>query len=412
VRGRSRPIAVPASLAAVTAALVWATTQYGDYPFELGPAVRLLESGHLHQALASAPVYGGSLVPRLPAILLAHAAGGGAMAVYRAGAFACLLGVVVLATVLDRRMVEDGRSGAQRLALAATCLIPLVLLRCLSLGHPEEALGGALCAGAVLLALRDRHAAAGLALGAAIAVKPWAVLAVGPAVCAGTGGWRAGARILLWAGVAGGAILLPFALADGSHLVATQRGAASAAGSFEPQQLFWPLHHARSHVAGGIIFHGAVGPGWVQRVSHPLIVASAVPLTAVFLLRRRRSATSGADALALLALLLVLRCVLDPWNQPYYAVPAILALAGWEVVALRRAPVWAPATAAVTWLAFHGARLAHADLRFATVVLWALTLAVVLSGRVWGARSEAGRLSLFGRRGQPRSSATAARSAA
>jgi hypothetical protein len=380
VRLRSHPAAVPAALAAGCVALLFASSQTGDYRQELGPAVGLLEAGHVQAGLASAPVYGGSLLPRLPLVLLTHLLGGGTLAVYRAGAFACLLAACALLSVLDRRLAAAGRSGIERAALAASCLLPLVLLRCLSLGHPEEALGGALCAGAVLLACRDRPAAAGIALGAAIAVKPWAVLAIGPALCAAPSGRL---RLGLWAAASAAAMLLPFALADGSHLVAAQRGAGTAAGSFEPQQLFWPLHQARTHHAGGLTYHGAVGPAWVQRLSHPLIVGAALPLTVLFALRRRRLPSAPrADALALLALLLVLRCALDPWDQPYYAIPAILALASWEVAALRRAPLWAPATAAVTWLLFHGPRLAHADLRFATCMAWTLALVVLLGARV------------------------------
>ena len=45
----------------------------------------------------------------------------------------------------------------------------------------------------------------------------------------------------------------------------------------------------------------------------------ALPLS--LLAWRRRS-----DPLLLLALLFVLRCVLDPWNTAYYALPAIIAL--------------------------------------------------------------------------------------
>lgn len=406
MRARASNAAVPAALAAACAVLAGATTQYGDYPFELAPAVHALLGGHLREALASAPVYGGSLLPRVPFVLAAHALGGGALAVYRAGAFACLLAVAALLTALDRRLAAAGRSGAERLALVATCLLSVALLRCLSLGHPEEALGGALCAGAVLLALGDRPVLAGLALGFAGAVKPWAVLAVAPVLFA-LPAWRSRAQAVAFAALAAGAALAPFALADLTHFTATQRGAASAAVSFEPQQLFWPLHVAHTHVAGGVVYHGAGGPAWVQRLSHPLIVAFALPLSALFALGRRRAGAARTDALALLALLLVLRCALDPWNQPYYAIPAILALASWEVTALRRAPLWAPAAAALTWLAFHGPRMEHTELRYAAIVLWTATLAAVLGARMWPRPRRA-----RGAAAQATSSATAARSAA
>ena len=68
---------------------------------------------------------------------------------------------------------------------------------------------------------------------------------------------------------------------------------------------------------------------WVPPVSHSLIVLIALPLG---LLLRRRGAR-GADPLALLALLFLLRCVLDPVDQGYFHVPFMLALLAWEVSA-------------------------------------------------------------------------------
>ena len=56
------------------------------------------------------------------------------------------------------------------------------------MGHPEEALAGALCALALLAALSGRPGWAGVALGAAVAAKPWAVLAILPALLAADGG--------------------------------------------------------------------------------------------------------------------------------------------------------------------------------------------------------------------------------
>jgi hypothetical protein len=43
--------------------------------------------------------------------------------------------------------------------------------------------------------------------------------------------------------------------------------------------------------------------------------------------------------LLLLALMLALRCMLDPWDISYYWLPFLLALLAWEVVATERAPV-------------------------------------------------------------------------
>lgn len=49
-------------------------------------------------------------------------------------------------------------------------------------------------------------------------------------------------------------------------------------------------------------------------------------------LRRGRFGLSGADAMALLALLGLLRCALDPLDNVYYHVPLLLALIGWDAL--------------------------------------------------------------------------------
>ena len=57
-----------------------------------------------------------------------------------------------------------------------------------------------------------------------------------------------------------------------------------------------------------------------------------LPLGALYAWRRRDEG-ARADALGLLALLLLLRCLLDPWNIDYYHAPFVLALLCWEAVA-------------------------------------------------------------------------------
>ena len=52
------------------------------------------------------------------------------------------------------------------------------------MGHPEELLGAALCAGAVLAAAARPLELAGVLLGLAVANKAWALLAVGPVLLA------------------------------------------------------------------------------------------------------------------------------------------------------------------------------------------------------------------------------------
>jgi hypothetical protein len=77
-------------------------------------------------------------------------------------------------------------------------------------------------------------------------------------------------------------------------------------------------------------------------------VGLGVPATWVAM----RRGTRAADALLLLALLLLLRCWLDPWDVVYYPLPFIVALAAWETTVARRAPVNAALATAATWLIF------------------------------------------------------------
>ena len=54
----------------------------------------------------------------------------------------------------------------------------------------------------------------------------------------------------------------------------------------------------------------------------------------------------------LLAVLLALRCALDPWDTVYYPIPFILALLSWETIASRRPPVLSLAACAIAWILF------------------------------------------------------------
>src|SRR6185436_11201893 len=110
----------------------------------------------------------------------ADAAGASDLGVYRAGVFACLLPLAALIFWLVRRMQESGRPALEQAAIIAVLLAAPVALRPLRDGHPEDLLAATFAAGAVLLALRSRAPLAGIALGLAVAFKPWAVIAAGP----------------------------------------------------------------------------------------------------------------------------------------------------------------------------------------------------------------------------------------
>jgi hypothetical protein len=409
VRAYLRENAIWVAAAAVaTAAMSWLGLYgfgWNDYDVEARPAVDALVHGHLGAFFANAPIYGGSLLERAPFALAPSLWGGGELAVYRMLALPCLLAAFVLGLALLTRARSQGSGVLTGAVALGLCVANPLTLAALELGHPDELLGGVLCVAAVLLAGRDRSAWAGLALGAAFANKEWAVLALGPVLLA------LPARRALCVSVAGAvsvALLAPFAVFGSSAFTTGLRGAASPGSTiFQPWQLWWFFGH-HGHVVRGLF--GAVKPGyrtapaWAGTISHPLIVLAALPLALGAWLRLRRSAqpfgarheppaaaaqsersTREGHALLLLALLLLLRCMLDTWDVVYYPLPFVLALAAWETLTLRRVPVLALSSAVAVWA---GCRwlpsFASADTQAAFFAAWSVPLAIGLGVALYG----------------------------
>src|SRR6202022_1889244 len=86
------------------------------------------------------------------------------------------------------------------------------------------------------------------------------------------------------------------------------------------------------------------------------------------------------DALLALALLLVLRCVLDTWDNVYYPLPAVLALLAWEIRGPReRPPALALSVTVLAWISFQWlpSRVSP-DAQAALFLAWSLPLAAGL----------------------------------
>lgn len=369
---------------------------WNDYDTEARAAVDALVQGHLTSFFQLAPVYGGSLLERAPFALAPSLWGGGELAIYRMLALPCMLAAAILGLwlVAQLRTRQTGR-----LTLAVTlglCVANPLTLAALELGHPDELLGAVLCVAAVLLAARGRWQWAALALGAAIANKQWAVLAIGPVLVALPGKRLA---CMALAGSLALAILAPFALFGGSAFSTNLRSAASPTSAiFQPWQLWWFFGHHGEVVRGAF---GAIKPGyrtapaWLGQMSHILIVALAVPLSIPVLMRRRADRESAhafrpnggrpagrdeTEALLLLALLLLLRCMLDTWDVVYYALPFVLALTAWETAVSRRPPVLALASAVAVWAGWRWLPgFASADAQAAFFIAWSVALAIGLA---------------------------------
>ena len=318
--------------------------------------------------------------------------------VFIVGSLPCILAVAVLVLWIKRLTAEHRRETLAAAAIATLCLVNLPTLRALHWGHPEELLCGALVVGAAIAALRAKALAAAVLLGLALATKQWALLALPPVLLAAP---AQRGRIALVSVAVAAALYAPFALASPDRFAEVLHGAGNpqamgqADGLTEKSDasetritaanVWWPLAEKRDEVRGGKQVTSAVVPHWVVSLSHGLIVLLAAPFAWLY---RRRGPRPREDALALLALLLLLRCALDPNDFDYYHVPLLLALGAWEGLSRPGRPPWATLAAAIgTGIAFLPYAAAFRDLYdFAlftqlAYMAWAVPLAVYL-GRV------------------------------
>ena len=375
-----RKLLAPVLLALVgTGLLAWlglATTSFTDYEQEAEPALNALRAGDVHEFLARLPAYGGSLILRSPFALVPGLFHGGQLAVFRSMAVPCLVAGAALGVLLWARARKAGLPGTAAYLALALCTVNPITLRTLEYGHPEELLGGVLCVGAALAALGRRPVAAGLLLGLAVANKPWAVLAVVPVLVVLD---RGHLRALAAAGAAATVLVAPMVLGDASGVQAARSVATTTGHLFQPWQVWW-FAGDYSHVVAARPDY-RVPPGWMSSIGHPFVIL--LPLLFSLACVRRLRAGRPEDGLLLLAVVLLLRCLLDPWNITYYALPFILALTAWEVVGVRRAPLLASAATLATWLSFEQLpQLLSPDAQAATYLAWSVPLTVALAWRL------------------------------
>jgi hypothetical protein len=369
---------------------------WNDYDAETRPAFDALVHGHLGAFLHLAPAYGGSLVLRAPFVLGTRLWGGGELAIYRAAAAPCLIASALLAVYLAARMRGLGSSKGARAVVLFLCVANPITISALEIGHPEELLGAVLCVAAVMAAMGDRPIWAGVLLGLAVANKEWALLAVGPVLL---GLPRHRVRGLVASGAVAGAVLVPLLLA-GSQAVLSQAKVTSASTGviFQPWQVWWFLgSHGHVVWSGHIKVGYRIAPIWLETFTHPLIVALSVPLTLLCVwLRKNPRPRPAHEPLLLLSLLLLIRCVLDPWDISYYSLPFLIALLSWEALSLPRPPVLALTATALAWFVFQATttelRLS-ADAQSVSFLAAALPALAVLSGALY-APGVSGRLGL------------------
>ena len=354
MRSRLTLVAALCAIAATSTVLAFANTSSGDYPRDAAPAMNSLLDGDVSAALAEQPLMGSfSLIVRLPFAALARATGGDDLRIYQLGTIPCLISVGLLGLALAGLMRRRGQPPAACAAAAILCLVNPLTWEAIRLGHPEELLGGALCVGAVLAALRGRTLASAVMLGLALATKQWAVIAVLPVLAAAPT-----RRVRLFAVSTGIALLLtvPLMLGNPSSFSGATDKAAWAGERVHPFNAVWPLASPEDRVIAvgdeQSVVTVRVIPNWLARALHPLIVLLAIPFTALWWRSRRRTPD---DALALLALLFLLRCLLDPVDNAYYHVPFLLALVAWEGLTRHGPPVVSLLSAAAIYYTIYKA---------------------------------------------------------
>ena len=304
-----------------------------DYVIDPGGPIDALVRGDWKEFFANQPLMGSfSLFVRAP--FVAPVFHNSISTVYWAGTVPCILALLGLAIWLLRDMQRRGRSDAEQAMVGAALILSPLSVRALHWGHPEELLGAALCVAAVIVASRGRGIFAGLLLGCAIATKQWAVLAALPALVAAPAPSRV--KLVAASAVVALAFTAPMLIGNPDRFMLVQSAASSADPQYvldgsggsplpgshvTPNNVYLPFAFTHETTQGTIYLqHPLVG-----RLAHPLIILIALPLT--FLLwRRRQGQPSVREALLLLALLFLARCVFDPMSLDYYHVPFLASL--------------------------------------------------------------------------------------
>ncbi|MFL5913805.1 MAG: glycosyltransferase 87 family protein [Gaiellaceae bacterium] len=370
-------------LAGAVAAIVLSSPMGGDYPGPTctgcdyaGPPIDALTHGDLHGFFAQQPFMGAvSLAVRAPFAWLARLGGGDALWQYRAGLIPCLLTLVLLAVALERRMRRERQPLLPRAVVVGLCIAGPMTFRTIGWGHPEELLGGALCVAAVMAATEERTVLAGLLLGAAIATKQWALLAIPPTLLALP---RARSQTTITALLAAGLLTLPMFLGDTARFLAQTHAAGLAWGGETPTNIWWAFAHQTGVVmrATGPVPVYAI-PHWLATLSHPLAVLLAVAVSIRYW--RDRAGRELHDALELLALLFLIRCLFDPFTISYHHAPFVIALLSFEAIRRRGIPLVSLYAALGLWsMSKFVAPALDPTLLYRAYLAWALPLLAYL----------------------------------
>ncbi len=326
-----------------------------DYPRDAGPPLTAIAHGDFARFFAQQPAMGGlSLYLRAPFVAAAQAWGGGSyITLYRWGDIPCVVSVALAGLWLGRFARGRGSGRIGEAAIVAVCLLNPLVHDALLEGHPEELLTTSLAIASLLAAAEDRPLLTAVLAGCAIASKQWALVVVAPAVLILP---RAHMRMAVLALTVAGGLTLPMIIGDPDAFrralayITTPQNRMTAFTWMYP---FSPNAIVRVTDPNGAtrVFWGARVLGVESLLSHPLIIGLGVAIPVGVWWRGARQPAARA-MLAAAALVLLLRCVLDPESAPYYHVPILFVLLGLDALAGRRLPTAGIAGSIVAYLVF------------------------------------------------------------
>jgi hypothetical protein len=357
----NRQTAVVAALVALTLACcaytAFSSPLGGDYPGPAcsgcdyaGPPIDALADGRIGDFFKTQPFIGSvTLVLRAPVVATAKALGAGELVRYQAGSLACLLFAAGLIWLLVAQMRPRGRQWLLVAGLIALLLAGPLTAKALFWGHPEEPVGALLCVAAVVLAARGRIGLAGVSLGLALATKQWALLAVVPVLWAAP---RGRLRLATVAACVAAVFMLPMLIGDPARFLAPYFNVGGVAGhpiktsGVTPTNIWFAygIDNGESLTGTG---HTYAIPAGLASISRPLMLLLGIGLALLFWRFAKRRPPS--DALLVLALVFLLRCLMDPLAMSYHHVPFLVTVAAWETLRRRGLPVITVYSALALW---------------------------------------------------------------
>lgn len=322
---------------AVSVWIAWPDPTPADWSIAGWPSVDALANGEVARSLSAGTLMGPfATLVEAPFVALSS---GEVLDAYRWASLPCLIALGMLGVYLASIARRRGASPLTQALLATLTLVNPLTFEALNNGHPEELLTAALAVGAIVTASEGHRGRTAVLLGLAIASKQWALIAVLPALMA-LPGQRL--KVGLGAAVVAAALLLPKLVASPDTFMGNQRAAAHTPSAVAPLSVWYPLatETTERYSVGSkdLVAHLHNAPGVARKFAHPLIILLALLLPLLLALRRRTFRLAGPDAMALFALLALLRCALDPVDNLYYHLPLLTALIAWDALAIKGLP--------------------------------------------------------------------------